>query len=160
MLTVRDHFDIESISDGDTNELPSALAQAVGVVREWPTDDILCYRFQDGNRATIDWFARDLRRVLRQWPAERPLRLLLDLREDNLIVGLYALRRAREISQLRPDVSGQTAVIATHPLTARIVGTAIRMLPNAYRQRIVLCCETTAIDWLQRRGTMVPVSTR
>ncbi len=129
----------------------------VSVVREWLADDILCYRFHAADRATVDWSAHELRRELRQWPSERPFRLLLDLRAENLMIGLYALRRAREVAQLRPDVSGQTVVIASHPLTARIVGAAIRMLPNTYRERIVLGCETDAVDWLRRRGTMVPV---
>ncbi len=153
MLTDHSQFRIEPITDDST----SGLTSAVGVVKEMLADDILCYRFRDANRSTIDWFTRDLRREMRQWPAEKPFRLMVDIRSENLFVGLYALRRTRELSKLRPDLSGQTAIIATHPLTSRIVGTAIRMLPNSYRERIVFCCERDAIDWLRRRGTMVPV---
>lgn len=160
MLIANLNTGMNMLSDHPAGESPSVVIDAVSASKEWLADDILCYRFRDSDRKTVDWCAADLRRELRQWPSGRPLRLLLDLRAEKLIVGLYALRRARELTQLRPDVTGQTAVIATHPVTTRIVGTAIRMLPNSYRQRIVLCCETDAIAWLRRRGTMVPVSTR
>ncbi len=154
MLIAELNVPLDLIPDDGTGELPDALAGAIGLTKARLAEDILCYRFSDSNRTTVDWWARDLRRELRKWPADRPFRLLLDLRAEQLTVGLYALRRARELSQLRPDMAGQTAVVAGNLLTARIVGTAIRMLPNTYRQRIVLCCETDAIDWLRRRGTM------
>ena len=139
---------------------PAASLDAINASKEWLGDDILCYRFRDSDRTTVDWCAQDLRRELRQWPQGRSLRLLLDLRAERMIVGVYALRLGREIAQLRPDVGGQTAIITPSPVTARILGTSIRLLPNANRQRVVFCCEPDAIAWLQRRGTMEPVSPR
>ena len=160
MLSANLNIGVNMLSDYTGGESSTAMLDAVSASKEWLAEDILCYRFHDSDRTTVDWCANDLRRELRQWPNGRPLRLLLDLRAERMIVGVYALRRAREIAQLRPDISGQTAVLVTHPVTARIIGTAIRLLPNSFRQRIVLCCEPDAIAWLRRRGTMVPVSPR
>jgi len=53
----------------------------------------------------------------------------------------------------------QTVVVVENRLTARIAGSAIRGLANNHRQRIVLGCETAAIDWL-RSGVQSAVHTR
>lgn len=118
-------------------------------VKEWLTDgQILCYRFPNvGHDAMDAWFA-DISGELNQWPAEKKLRLIYDVRPVG--INTYALNRARQISNLRPDVSGRTAIIAnlSNHLVTQLIGVTIRSLSNRSRQRSVFSDEDTAVAWL------------
>ncbi|MBZ0291476.1 MAG: hypothetical protein K8L99_02815 [Anaerolineae bacterium] len=117
--------------------------------KEWLADEqVLCYRFFDTEPATIDAWSEDLTSELLNWPEERPWRLLLDITLRGNIISAYALRQAREISMLRPELDGRLAILVSSPLAVRMISLAIRSTTNRYRQRLVFGREDKALQWL------------
>lgn len=117
--------------------------------KEWLADErVLCYRFTDTEPATIDAWTDDLTRELLNWPEERPWRLLLDITLHGNIISAYALRQAREIAILRPEMGGRLAVLVSSSLAARMISLAIRSVTNRYRQRQMFSSEAHALQWL------------
>jgi hypothetical protein len=120
-----------------------------GSTKSWLMDSqILCYRCTETTRSAVDVCVNDLRAELQAWESGLPLRLLLDIRGENAIVSAYALHRCRELTRLRPDITGKVAVIAANTLNAQIVAMALRGLPNEYRRRLVFTNEPEAVAWL------------
>lgn len=118
-------------------------------VKEWLADqNVLCYRFNDLNTATVDDWANDLTVELTTWPAGKPWRLILDIRLRGNVVNTYALRRAREISRLRPDLPGRLALLVSSKLAANVISMAIRTANNNFRKRQVFVSEVLAVHWL------------
>lgn len=117
--------------------------------KEWLLEKrVLCYRFEDMTMHTVDQWATDLSGELNNWPSNRPWRLILDIRLHGNIVNTYALRRAREISRLRPELPGRLAVLVASRLAADIITIAIRAANNSYRKRAVFVNEPLALHWL------------
>ena len=135
-----------------THELPdeqTVTSLTCGSTKVWlATDQVLCYRCSDTTRSTIDICVNDLRAEMLGWDTARPFRLLLDLRHENAVVSAYALHRARELTRLRPDVSGKTAVLTANVFNAQIASLALRGLPNEHRRRLVYSSEADAFAWL------------
>ncbi len=119
------------------------------IVKVWLADDhILCYRFADLTTTTVDEWAADLTKELEAWSSLKPWRLILDIRLRGNVVNTYALRRAREIARLRPDIRGRLAVLVTSRLAANVISMAISTANNDYRKRQVFISETLAVHWL------------
>ncbi len=109
---------------------------------------ILCYRLEDTTTRTVDAWAADLTHELESWPSDRPWRLLLDIRMKGSVVSPYALRRAREIARLRPELAGRLAILIGSSLAAQIISIALRRAPNSYRKRACFANEVMATAWL------------
>lgn len=120
------------------------------VTHEWIADGrILCFRFLTTTNEAVDVWYRETAAVLENWPAERPLYTLLDLRAARPLFGSRAFIRTRQISYMRPDVAGRTAVVIQHVRAARIVDAIIRNSLAAYtRQRRIFSDEANALAWL------------
>jgi hypothetical protein len=126
--------------------------QTTGYSKEWLAEgQILCYRFHDVRHETVDEWSVDLTNEVLSWSADKRLRLIYDIRQSG--VSTYALNRARKHSNLRPDVSGRTAIIVNigSPLITQLVGVPIRGLSNRDRQRSVFANEERAVAWLLER---------
>lgn len=122
--------------------------------REWLTDkQILCYRFLDLNKATIDHWADNLIFEFMGWPDSKAWRLLLDIRLRGGIVNTYALRRAREIARMRPELSGRLAILVGNKLASDVISIAIRATNNSYRQRQIFVNEAAAVEWLLKNDS-------
>jgi hypothetical protein len=120
-----------------------------GYAKEWLGDgQVLCYRLHNLTIETVDAWAADLIDEFSNWPVEKPWRLMLDIRLRGSIVGAYALRRAREIARMRPELPGRLSVLVASRIAADIITIAIRATNNTYRSRSVFVNETTALDWL------------
>ena len=84
--------------------------QILPFMKEWLADgQILCYRFSDIRHESIDLWVADLTEELNRWPANKKLRLIHDIRESG--VSPYALQCSRNLSLLRPDLSGGNAIL-------------------------------------------------
>lgn len=128
----------------------------VGVVKVWLAQaKILCYRFSNMERTTVDAAARDIQAEMETWQAAAPWRLLMDLQQDNVVVSAYALHRARELTRLRPQLTGKTALLTTNVLTAQIASLALRGISNTRRQRLVFAKEAAAVAWLLQDDTIL-----
>lgn len=125
------------------------LPPAPGYDKGWLADGrVLCFRFRDLKPATVDGWARDLTAELTGWPDGQPWRLLLDIRLEGNTVNTYALRHARAIASLRPDLPGRLALLVASRLAADVVAIALRAASNRYRRRQVFVNETLALRWL------------
>ena len=108
---------------------------------------ILCYRFTETSRTTVDAVVEDVRAEMLGWDEKRLWRLMLEVR-DGAVISAYGLNRARDLTRLRPDVNGKLAVVANNVLTAQIAALALRGLPNERRRRLVFANEADAVAWL------------
>ncbi|MBZ0280064.1 MAG: hypothetical protein K8L97_04940 [Anaerolineae bacterium] len=118
-------------------------------VKEWLSGDrILVYRFSDLSPNTIDEWVVDITHELTGWSSEKTWRLMLDIRLHGNVVNTYALRRARDIASLRPDVPGRLAIMVASKLASDIISMALRAANNTYRKRLVFVNEALAIHWL------------
>jgi hypothetical protein len=116
--------------------------------KEWLQDSrILCYRFLDLRPSTVDAWAADLTTEFLNASVEKPWLLLLDIRLHGAVVSAYALYRARQIANLRPEVPGRLAILVGGKLSGDIISIAIRSI-NRFRQRAVFINEALAINWL------------
>lgn len=109
---------------------------------------ILCYRLKNTSQRTIDAWAEDLIHEFTHWPAHKPWRLMLDISMNGSIVSAYALRRARQIAAMRPEIRGRLSILIGSRLAAQVISLAIRSSNNNYRQRQVFATEASAIRWL------------
>lgn len=117
--------------------------------KEWLNDQrILCYRFADLKTATVDQWGDDLADEFSQWAGKTPWCLLLDIRLKGNVVNTYALRRAREIARLRPELPGKLAVLVSGGLAGQVISMAIRAANNRYRSRQIFVSEALAVHWL------------
>jgi len=117
-----------------------------GYAKEWLADNqVLCYRFHNLTIGTVDAWATDLIGEFNGWPPDKPWRLLLDIRLRGSIVSTYALRRAREIARMRPELPGRLSVLVASRLAADIITIAIRATTNTYRRRAVFVNEALAL---------------
>lgn len=118
-------------------------------IKEWLSEDrILVYRFSNLSPNTIDQWASDITRELTNWPSDKTWRLILDIRLHGNVVNTYALRRAREIANLRPDLPGRLAIMVASKLASDVISMALRAVNNVYRRRLVFVNEALAIHWL------------
>jgi hypothetical protein len=117
--------------------------------KTWLADGrILCYRLENTTIATVDAWARDLTQEMDSWPPGRPWRLMLDIRLGGNVVSTYALRRARDIARLRPELPGRLAILIGSRLAAQVIAMALRGAPNVYRRRSFFVSEAMAVAWL------------
>ena len=120
-----------------------------GYTKEWLADQqVLCYRFYDLTIQTIDAWSADLTAEFGAWPVGEPWRLMLDIRLRGSIVSTYALRKARDIARMRPELPGRLSVLVASRLAADIITIAIRATNNTYRRRSVFVNEALALHWL------------
>ena len=109
-----------------------------GYSKEWLADhQVLCYRFYDLTIQTIDVWSADLTAEFSAWPVDQSWRLMLDIRLRGSIISTYALRKARDIARMRPELPGRLSVLV-----------AIRATNNTYRRRSVFVNEALALHWL------------
>jgi hypothetical protein len=119
-----------------------------GYGKEWLADhQVLCYRFYDLTIQTIDVWSADLTAEFSEWPVDQSWRLMLDIRLRGNIISTYALRKARDIARMRPELPGRLSVLVASRLAADIT-IAIRATNNTYRRRFVFVNESLALHWL------------
>lgn len=117
--------------------------------KEWLAEErILVYRFSDLSPDTIDEWVSDITHELLGWPSDKMWRLILDIRLHGNVVNTYALRRARDIANLRPDLPGRLAILVASKLASDVISMALRAVNNSYRKRLVFVNEALAVRWL------------
>lgn len=111
-------------------------------------DQILCYRFNDTNKTTIDPWLEDVMDELVNWPEDKPWRMILDVTMQGAVVSAYSMRNARMASSTRPEMPGRMAVLVGSTVAMRLINVAILNSRNHFRQRKVFVNEAEAIEWL------------
>jgi len=135
------------------------IVSATGLTKEWIEDDrILCYRFVNTERTVVDSCADDVAGILTHWPADRPLRMLIDIRSPYAVISAYAMHRARHLTGLRHDLTGKVAFLVTSRVTAQIAGMAFRAISHDRGNHIIFSSEVEAVAWLLQNDTMTVVA--
>ncbi|MFN8452567.1 MAG: hypothetical protein U0521_29165 [Anaerolineae bacterium] len=118
--------------------------------KEWIHDgQILRYGFHETSPATADIWFEDMATVFRTWQPDKPLLVLMDVRLQGTFVSAQALIRARQVSAVRPDLPGRTAVLIASPIASQVISSLIRTgLAGKVRQRQIFADESRAISWL------------
>lgn len=112
---------------------------------------ILAYRFVNTSRAAADAWYPDIAEQIMTWPDDQPLMFLIDLRGQETMLSAQAMTRARQVSRLRPELPGRTAVIIGGGTVVQILSSIIRSgLANTRRERALFSSEEAAVDWLLR----------
>lgn len=122
-------------------------------------DSILCYRFDDTSKKSVDPWFEDVDAELTAWPEDKPWRMMLDVQKQATVVSAYAMRNARMLSALRPEMPGRLAVLVGSSVATRIINVAILSSRNHYRLRKVFVEEAEAIEWLLE-GTLTQKNAR
>jgi hypothetical protein len=128
---------------------------APGLQKEWLAEGrILCYRAQNTERATIDACLDDLVSCLSDWPADRPILMLLDFRAPQAIISAYLMHRAKELAEIYKHVHGKFALLTSHRGTAQIASMALRAIARGQGDRLIFADEARAIAWLLHDETI------
>ncbi|MGQ9908431.1 MAG: hypothetical protein ACUVS2_06300 [Candidatus Flexifilum sp.] len=130
------------------------MIETAGYTREWLVNGrILACRFQRADRETADAWFEDMRQLFMSWNENRPLHLLLDLSQPGSI-SAQALTRGRQLSHVRPDLPGRTAILVGRSLATQVMKMIVRAgLGGGVRQRMLFGTEPAAIAWLLEKDT-------
>lgn len=125
------------------------MMQASGYKRELLAEDkVVCYRFESLGTATADQWFVDVIELFENWDKHKPLLLLIDIRQPDNLLSAQAMMRARQVSQLRPDVPGKTAMLVDPSEPTQNVELLLDKVLSPTRERDTFSSEATAIAWL------------
>lgn len=127
---------------------------ASGYTKEWLMNGrVLACRFQRTDRATADAWYADMRDMFLAWNEDRPLHLLIDLSQPGTM-SAQGMMRARQLSHVRPDLVGRTAILVGRSLATQVMKALIRSgLGEGARQRLMFSSEQSAVAWLLENDT-------
>ncbi|MBL8130776.1 MAG: hypothetical protein JNL42_02875, partial [Anaerolineae bacterium] len=110
---------------------------------------ILTYTFQDGSREIADIWFEDVKSEIASWNAERRWLMLIDIRMGGRIISSAAFMRGRQLSHLRPELPGKTAIVVASSVAAHLTNGILRSLSTeTRRQRRVFDNQERAVEWL------------
>lgn len=126
-----------------------------GYSKEWLAGGrVLTYRFTRADREAGDQWFHEVRAIFLEWNAERPLHLLLDLQNHMGIISAQALMRARQLSHVRPDLPGRTALVVGRGMGVNMISSLLRSgIAGGARQRMMFSSEEAALEWLLTRDS-------
>jgi len=115
---------------------------------------IIAYRFARTDRDAADLWFVEMRDLFLGWQENRPLHILIDLQRSAGIISAQALMRARQISHLRPDLPGRTAMLVGRGMVTQVMASLMRSgLAEGVRSRMMFAHEDAAIEWLLARDS-------
>lgn len=112
------------------------------------SEHILYYHLFNTNKDTIDHWVEDIHAELMNWPDDAPLRLILHVDVRGSTISSYAIKQARRLTLLRPEIGGKLALVIENELTVRIINFAVNQLNNSFRQRRVFTNYESALGWV------------
>jgi hypothetical protein len=140
-----------------TNQRTSAETPALnveqlspGVRREWLLDGrIVVYVLTSSSRETADVWVETFKADIARWPNDRPFLVLHDLTAKSVAATPYAVWRAREMVESRPDLAGRAALVLADTITAHMAELFLRRQRQKPRLRQVFYERDKAIEWLK-----------
>ncbi len=134
-----------------TEAAPPVIEQiSPGVRREWLLDgQIVVYILSDASRATANVWVETFKADISRWPSDRPFLVLHDLTAPKVAATPYALIRAKEMVDSRPDVAGRAALVLSDTISAHMAELFLRMQKQDSRLRQVFYSREKAIEWLK-----------
>ncbi|MBL8132305.1 MAG: hypothetical protein JNL42_10650 [Anaerolineae bacterium] len=119
------------------------------VRREMLADgQIVCYRFDTlGTQAAEEWFT-DVTESFYNWPDGKPFLMLIDVCGADNFLSAEAMMRARQVSGLRRELEGKTAILIDKTESAENLVMFIDKALQSTRAREVFDSEAAAVEWL------------
>jgi hypothetical protein len=123
---------------------------SAGVRREWLLDGrIVVYVLSSSSRETADVWVESFKADIARWPSDRPFLVLHDLTAKSVAATPYAVWRAREMVESRPDLAGRAALVLADTITAHMAELFLRKQRQKPRLRQVFYDRDRAIEWLK-----------
>lgn len=124
---------------------------AEGVISETLDDGLVVFTFTNLAVATTDGAAEALAALMRRCDeAGRPLRVLLDLSQPDLILTPYAREQGASLTRLRPRLCGRVALLAQEGTSiANRIDRVLRSELYHYRERSLFFRREQALAWLR-----------
>ena len=141
-----------STNQRTSTETPALNAEqlSAGVRREWLLDGrIVVYVLGNSSRETADVWVETFKADIMRWPADRPFLVLHDLTAKTVAATPYAVWRAREMVESRPELAGRAALVLADTITAHMAELFLRRQRQKPRLRQVFYERERAIEWLK-----------
>ena len=117
--------------------------------QEWLADGrIACFRFASTGEEAADTWYTEIVDLYANWDRSKPMLLLIDLSKPGNKLSSQALRAARAVSQVSPEVSGKTALIIDDSIPAQNVTGLVEHVLEDTRERKIFSSEAEAVAWL------------
>jgi len=131
-----------------------------GVIETQDGGELVTFTFTNLDVTTVDHAIEALGDLMRRWDeAGRPLRVLLDLRQPDLILTPYARERAAAFTRVRPRLRGRIALLAQPGTSiAHRIDRVLRSELYHYRERSLFFDREQALAWLRETPEQRPLS--
>lgn len=126
------------------------------VYLEWRYQQrIAIFTIQNPSKENIDVFALAVIQTLNEWPTDRPILVLYDLRR--MLNSPYFRQQAARIARETPDRAGRAGILIDYFLFARVAQVLLKRLiiPKQQLIRQIFFDEEKALQWLRE-----PLSTQ
>ncbi|MBK8022417.1 MAG: hypothetical protein IPK19_13575 [Chloroflexi bacterium] len=109
---------------------------------------IVCYRFDTlGTEAAEEWYT-DVTESFYNWPDDTPFLMLIDVCGADNFLSAEAMMRARQVSGIRKEMPGKTAILIDKTESADNLILFIDKALQSTRAREVFEDEAAAVAWL------------
>jgi hypothetical protein len=118
--------------------------------KEWLADGrILSYTFTGLDNLAVDAFADDFSFEAEVWPGTRSFLCVLDFQTGSTLPGEYAIRRAAQLSRVRPHLPTRIAIVSNNSSFMYIITPILNVIPtNPERTYHIFADFAQAIEWL------------
>lgn len=117
---------------------------------EWLANrSILSFTNTDNTRAGVDLTGIVIQEIFGNWPAEKPLLVIINAQHNQAMLTPYARHKLQETFQNNENVKGRTAILIQN----NVVGQLIRLFMKArattqQRERRIFFKQDDALLWL------------
>lgn len=118
---------------------------------EWLADRrIVSFYTPDSSQAVLQGLFDRAEEIIHDWPADRPLLMILDLSGPRVGMTPFARERGRAMLVMRPGLSISIAMVVSRTLQAQIFQVMIRLWQRSGRQIAVVYSREEAVAWLKK----------
>lgn len=134
------------------------LADGV-VIETLDGGELVAFTFTNLDVATVDYAIEALGDLMRRRDeAGRPLRVLLDLRQPDLVLTPYAREQAATFTRMRPRLRGRVALLVQPGTSiAHRIDRVLRSELYHYRERSLFFDREQALAWLRETPEQRPL---
>lgn len=132
---------------------PSVETLKGGGTLEWLADRrIVLFYTPDSSSGVLQGLFERAEAIIRDWPADQPLLIVLDVSGSRVGMTPFARERGRAMLVMRPGLSMAMAMIVSRSLQAQIIQVIIRMWQRSGKQIAVTFSREEALAWLKKVG--------
>lgn len=144
----------ESQANGHEAASPSGVeALRGGGSIEWLAGgQIALFYTPDSSQNVLQGLFDRAEEIIRNWPAERPLLMILDVSGPRVGMTPFARERGRAMLVMRPGLVMALAMVVSRTLQAQILQVMLRLWQRSGRQIALVYSRDEAVEWLKKIG--------